>query len=123
MMELSYLFQIDGEPVVPPDSDMAISFEDLDSSDSGRDEAGVMHRVVIRFGVGKWEFVYSFLTPAEYAHMESLLSGKAHFQFTFPDPATHDLRTVTAYRSKHSITWENAVTGKIRNYKFNITEC
>lgn len=117
------LLKIDGSPMVPPDAGMNVSFEDLDSSDSGRDEAGVMHRVVVRYGVGKWEFVYSNISKEEYAYTERLFQGKDHFQFTFPDFVTGEERTVTAYRSRHGITWENIATGMIRNYKFNITEC
>ncbi len=123
MMGKTELLKVDGLPMVPPDADMNVSFEDLDSSDSGRDEAGVMHRLVIRHGVGKWEFSYSNISPADYAYTESLFAEKAQFRFTFPDFLTGQERTVTAYRSSHGVSWQNIATGMIRNYKFNITEC
>ena len=107
-----------------PDADMELSFEDLDGASAGRDESGVMHRQVLRQKVGKWGFVYSRLSQKEYAYMESLFAGKAHFQFTFPSlTEKNGTTTVTAYRSAHGIGWRNAQTGDFRNYKFSIIEC
>mgnify|MGYP007112557199 CR=1 FL=1 len=57
-MTLTNLFKIDGKPMFAPDGDMGFSFEDLDGADSGRDEAGVMHRVIVRHSVGTWSFTY-----------------------------------------------------------------
>lgn len=47
-MTLTNLFQIDGKSLYAPDCDIEPSYSDLDSSDSGRDEAGYMHREVVR---------------------------------------------------------------------------
>lgn len=123
-MKLTELFLIDGKPIVAPDADMGFSFADLDGSDSGRDEAGVMHRDVIRHKVGAWSFSYSNMTDEELNYMESLFGEKAVFSFTYPsrtDPSTP--ATVTAYRSKYSTSWFNAKSKLWRNYKFNIVEC
>lgn len=118
------VFLIDGKPMLLPDADMEVSFEDLDGASAGRDESGVMHRQVLRYKVGKWSFVYSRLSRKEYAYMESLFGGKSHFQFTFPSlTAPNETTTVTAYRSGFGIGWHNAQTGDFRNYKFSIIEC
>lgn len=118
------LFMIDGKPMFAPDGDMGFSFEDLDGSDSGRDEAGVMHRVVVRRGVGTWSFTYSNITDEELAYMESLFAGKAQFTFTHPKLGNCGAAVqTTAYRSKFSLNWKNARTKTWRNYKFNIIEC
>lgn len=107
-----------------PDADMEMSFEDLDSASAGRDESGVMHRIILRRKVGKWSFCYSHLTRKEYAYMESLFAGKAYFSFTFPSlTEKNKSTTVTAYRSGFGIGWHNAQTGAFRNYKFSIIEC
>ena len=45
-MTLTNLFQIDSKSLYAPDCDIEPSYSDLDSSDSGRDEAGYMHREV-----------------------------------------------------------------------------
>jgi len=39
-------FLIDGRPILLPDGGVEINLEDLDSAESGRDESGVMHRIV-----------------------------------------------------------------------------
>ena len=124
MRKKTNLFMIDGMPVLVPDENVEISMEDIDASDSGRDESGVMHRFVVRQGVGKWTFSYGCLTGEEYAYMESLFAGKATFRFTYPDCAAGgEANTVTAYRSKHGILWQSAATGQFRNYSFSIIGC
>lgn len=123
-MKLTELFQIDGHPMFAPDEDMSFSFEDLDSSDSGRDESGVMHRIVVRYKVGAWSFSYSHITNEAYQYMESLFAGKAQFQFTHPsrtDCTTPEV--TTAYRSKYGIVWHSNVTQDYRNYSFTVIEC
>ena len=44
MRKKTDLFLIDGQPMLAPDENVEISVEDIDASDSGRDESGVMHR-------------------------------------------------------------------------------
>jgi len=121
-MKLSDEFKIDGNAMVVPDQDVELSKSDLDSGDSGRDESGVMHRVVVRRRVRTWSFYYSYLTAAEYNYMESLFDGRDEFTFTFPQ--TDGTRgTCTAYCSNNSITVRNIRTGDYRNYKLKIIEC
>ncbi len=118
------LFKINGKPLLPPDEDVSMSLEDLDSSDSGRDESGVMHRCVIRHKVRTWSFVYDHLTQAEYAYMLGVIPNTGTFTFTHPrlDDCTQTEET-TAYCAKYSIVWHSARTRDYRNFKFNIIEC
>ncbi len=118
------LYQINGKPLFAPDEDISMSFEDLDSSDSGRDESGYMHRVVLRYKVGTWAFEYSHITQEEYAYMLSVLPAAGSFTFTHPSltDCTQAEQT-TAYCSKYSIVWHSARTKDYRNFKFNIIEC
>lgn len=123
-MTLVEFFKVDGKPMFAPDADVAISYNDLDGSESGRDEAGFMHRVVIRYNVGTWSFEYSEITEEEKRYMESLFPDAPDFEFTHPDRVDpNKLVTTRCYRSKYGISWHNARTGKYRNYKFNIIEC
>ncbi len=123
-MRLTDLFKIDGQPMVPPNLDMSLSFEDLDSADSGRDESGYMHRIVIRHAVGTWSFEYAHISNDEYKYMESLFQGKKDFQFTYPSREDSTVPATTkAYRSKYGIVWHSKRTNDFRNYKFNIIEC
>ena len=118
------LFMINGKPMLVPDSEVGVSYEDLDSSDSGRDESGVMHRIPVRYKVGSWSFSYSHLTEEEKQYMESIFPESADFYFTHPDRRDASVSVVSqAYRSKYSIAWKNARTGLWSNYGFNIIEC
>lgn len=115
---------INGVPMLVPDSEVGVSYEDLDSADSGRDESGAMHRVPVRYKVGSWSFSYNHLTEAEKQYMESLFPDAADFEFTHPDRLDASVSvTSRAYRSKYSISWKNARTGMWNNYGFNIIEC
>lgn len=118
------LFKINGKPMLVPDEEMAVSYEDLDSSDSGRDESGYMHRIPVRYKVASWPFMYSSLTEEEKQYMESLFPDAPDFEFTHPDRLDASKSVVSrCYRSKYGISWKNAITGDWRNYSFNIIEC
>ena len=123
-MKVTTDFQIEGQPMILPDAGVGFSFEDLDDSSSGRDEAGVMHRFVARYDVGKWAFTFSNITEAEKNYLESLFPKTPTFQFTHPSAEDSDvLVTDTCYRSKRDMSWYNARTGVWKNYKFNIIQC
>ena len=118
------LFKINGKPMFAPDADIDFSYEDLDDADSGRDESGYMHRIVIRYKVMTGTFVFAFISEADMKYMESLFPDEPDFEFTRPsrlDPSKPV--TTRCYRSKYGISWRNARTGLWRNYKFNIIEC
>ena len=118
------LFLINGQPMLVSDAEVGVSYEDLDSSDSGRDESGVMHRIPVRYKVGSWSFTYSHLTEEEKQYMESLFPDAADFTFTHPDRLDSSVAvSCKAYRSKYGISWRNAKTGLWSNYSFNIIEC
>lgn len=124
MRATTNLFMINSKPMLVPDSEVGVSYEDLDGSDSGRDESGVMHRIPVRFKVGSWSFSYSHLTEEEKRYMENLFPESATFYFTHPDRIDASVSvTSQAYRSKYSISWKNARTGLWSGYSFNIIEC
>lgn len=123
MMRKLYLdFRIDDVPILVPDQDLEIEYNDLDSDETGRDESGVMHRIVLRECVRKVTLNYETLTREEYLYMRSLFSGKSQFMVTYRD---HDGTEAefAAYHSSHSITVHNARTGLYKNYKISIIEC
>lgn len=124
MRETTELFLINGKPLLVPDSEVGVSYEDLDSADSGRDESGVMHRIPVRYKVASWSFSYEHLTEAEKQYMESIFPDAADFSFTHPSRTDASVAVTTrAYRSKYSISWKNARTGLWSNYSFKIIEC
>ena len=124
MRPYANLFLINGKQMFAPDEDVGVSYSDLDADDSGRDESGYMHRIVVRYKVGTWSFEYATITEAEKRYLEELFGETPDFDFTHPDRLNAEKQvTCKAYRSKYSIVWHNARTGQWRNYKFNIIEC
>ena len=124
MRETTELFKINGVAMLVPDAQVEVSYEDLDSAESGRDESGVMHRIPVRYKVAVFRFSYDFLTEAEKQYMESLFPDGADFAFTHPQRTDAACPvTVRAYRSKYSISWKNARTGLWSNYGFQIIGC
>ena len=125
MRVLTDFFKINGSALYAPDNDMQMQYTDLDSSESGRDDKGYMHRVVLRSKVGTWSFEYTQLTDAEYTYLCNLLdSAGATFSFTHPPRgAGSGAETTTCYCSNYGICWRDARQGIWRNFKFNIIEC
>ena len=108
-------------PLLVPDN-LSVSYTDLDSDDSGRDESGFMHRIVLRRKVAVWSFEYTYLTQAEKDYMERVFSD-AYDVFDFVRPYKKGTIETKAYCSNYGIAWHNAKEGKWKNYKFNIIEC
>ncbi len=123
-MDLTALFTVEGQPLPAPDQGVQCNYEDLDSHDAGRDEAGFMHRSLVRSKVGSWTFSYSHLTEPERAYLEGLFPPGGTFTFGHPDrlDSTKTV-TCTAYRSKYNLAWFNARLGLWKNYSFTIIEC
>lgn len=121
---VSDIFMINGEPMLIPDAGVEFSYEDLDAADSGRDESGVMHRIVARHKVGKWTFEFARISEEDKQYMESLFPDAADFEFTHPKRHnSFDSVSTRCYRSKYELSWYNARTGIWHNYKFSIIEC
>lgn len=124
MRNTTNLFQVNGKPMLAPDAEVAVSYEDLDAADAGRDEAGFMHRILVRSKVPSWDFSYSHLTEAEKVYMESLFGENATFSFTHPSRLDASVaETTRCYRSKYAISWKNAKTGLWSGYGFRIIAC
>lgn len=124
MRSTTNLFTINGKPMLVPDGNVSISYEDLNASDSGRDESGVMHRIILRHNVATWKFSYSHLTEEEKQYMESLFPEAP--TFTFGHPSRTDatvMETSECYRSKYGISWKNATTGLWSGYSFSVIQC
>ena len=118
------LFKINGLPILVPDEEVGVNYEDLDTSDSGRDESGVMHRIVARYKVGSWTFSYDCLTEDERRYMESLFENEPEFNFEYPDRLDSSKTAMCrAYRAKYGISFKNARSGLWSKYSFKIVEC
>ena len=123
MRSLTELFLINGKPMLTPDADVTVSYEDIDAADAGRDQAGYMHRSLVRSKVASWSFSYNFLTEEEKNYMESIFPTSGTFNFTHPARNESGLIDTTCYRSKYTISWRSAKTGLWSGYGFTIIEC
>lgn len=122
MRKYDFDFLIDGQPILVPDADITVGCEDLDAPESGRDEGGFMHRMVMRTDVLTIPLAYASLTRDEYRYMKSLFRGKSEFRVDCLDDDGNPV-SFHAYRSKHGITYHNRRTGEYKNYNFNIIQC
>ena len=124
MNKTTWLYAINGKAMLIPDAGVQTDFSDILSIQSGRDEAGYMHRVVKRSKVGSWRFTYSTLSQEGYQYMLGLLNAGDTFDFTYPDPTDPaQPKTVRAYIEKYGIGWYSARQGLYRNLKFDVVEC
>lgn len=118
------LFAVNGKPLLVPDAPATVNYTDLESSDSGRDETGVMHRVVIRHKVPAWNFSYSHLTDEEKQYMESIFPDDPSFVFRHPPRGGGaDPEETQCYLSNYGISLKNTKTGLWSGYSFTITAC
>ena len=123
MRSETYLFTVNGKPMLAPDAEVTVSFSDIDGADAGRDQNGILHRSVVRYKVASWEFHYSNLTAEEKAYLENLFPDAPTFQFGHPDRQDASKQTTTeCYRSQYGISWRNARTGLWSDLKFQIIE-
>lgn len=123
MRSLTELFQVNGKPMLAPDEEVSVSYEDIDGPDAGRDQAGFMHRSMLRCKVPSWNFTYSSLTEEEKNYMESLFGEAADFTFTHPARGDGEAEQTRCYRSKYTICWKNAKSGLWSNYGFTVIAC
>ena len=88
MRQFAKQFWINGQPMLAPDADVTATYKDLDCADGGRDEAGVMHRIVLRPKVGVWTFCYSRLSEEERRYMERLFPRRGGLSLYPSKPAS-----------------------------------
>ena len=122
MNTITELFKINGQPMLAPDAGVEVSYSDLDAADSGRDEAGYMHRLVVRHKIPTWQFSYTHLTAEEYAYLRALLPREGTFVFSYPNE-DGQVEETEAYLSKYTVLWQDLTRGIYRNLKFSIIGC
>lgn len=127
MLRKTNLLQIDGNPLPEPTEPAEILFTDIESDDSGKDEAGVYHREILRFGVLSCTLTYSHLSNEECAYLFRLLENKSTFRFTCPVSSdSKDVEqtvTRTCYCTDHGAALQRLKGGVWRDAKLQIQEC
>lgn len=127
MLNKTNLLQIDGKPLPEPTEPAEIGFADVESKDSGYDESGVYHRLVMRYGVLSCALTYGYLTNEECAYLLELLQNKDTFQFTCPISSNSKevTKTITrtCYCSNRSAALQRLKNGAWRDMTLKIQEC
>lgn len=113
---------IDGVPMLTPDIDVEITYEDLESSDSGFDQGGFYHRIVMKFNRRKWKFKYAILTKDEFVYLRALLKGKQSFLFSFQNEQ-EKTETVMAISNPVTVAFQSKRSGLYKNLTIEIVEC
>ena len=117
------LFTVNGQPMLAPDAEVAVTSEDLDAASAGRDQNGLLHRSVVRYKVASWSFHYESLTEEERQYLESLFPDSPTFRFGHPSREDASVQVQTeCYRSKYGISWRNGRTGLWKNLSFSVIE-
>ncbi len=65
-------YYINNVEMPSPEVDFEEEDNTFDGENAGRDERGVMHRDIIRTGVGKWNFTHRMLTQAQRIQLRNL---------------------------------------------------
>ena len=113
---------IDGAPILTPDADVEVSFEDIVDESSGFDASKFYHRFVWRFDRRSWKFKYSFLTREEYLYLRSLYRQKTTFTFTFVNDEDQK-ESVIAYCTTGNVVYQSKRSGLYKNFALEIIEC
>ena len=113
---------IDGEPILTPDADIEVGFEDMVDEGSGFDEAKYYHRFIWRFDRRSWKLKYAFLTREEYLYLRSLYKQKVTFKFSFINE-DGDQETVDAYCVAGNVVYQSKRSGLYKNFSMEIIEC
>ncbi len=117
MNKTSWLYAIDGKPLLTPDEGVQMDFEDVLPGKGELDLGGEREKICV------WHFHYKTLTREAYSYMLPLLKRTGSFTFTYPDP-TDPLKSLTkrAYIEEYSVIWQSAKNGLYRNLKFDVLE-
>ena len=117
---LDNLHLVGDSPMLMPDIDVEIIYEDIDTGDY--DESGFYHRMIKRFDKRTWKFKYAALTAEEFAYLRSLIKNKASFPFTFYNE-DNEKESVLAFCKPVSIVYQSKRSGLYKNLIIEIVEC
>ena len=113
-------YRIDGKKMLAPDEGVTYTCSDL-VAESARDEAGYLHRVILRHDMRSWEFSYAVLTTEEYQYITDLLKGKSEFVFEIVN-TDGEAERVKCYCEKKTASFYSKRHGLYKNLKFAVVE-
>lgn len=124
MLRLTDLLQIDDDPLPVPTQQMELSYKDIVSSDSGRDEAGVMHREVLRYHVMTCKLTWDLLNDETYDYILRRIAGKETFRFRHPRiGSSKETVEDICYAEAFDISLNDPKKERWRGLQLNIYQC
>ena len=100
---------------LPAGGVVTVKQADLDAPETGRDESGYLHRVVLRHGLRTWEFSYRDLTAAQLAALQALLP-QGQCCLTWAEG------TADCYLAAFTVTGRQTLTGTAVNATLTLKE-
>lgn len=124
-MTSSYYVKINGTTLSPQpkaDGGLSVSYQDVHSADSGRDESGSMHFKVVARKI-KLQFKFPPMTASQASTILGLINDPT-FDVTFFDLETNAARTITCYKGDRSSDWYSFVIAHahLNGLSFNVIE-
>lgn len=98
---------------MPEPRKLSVALQDLDTSESGRNQSGYMFRDRVRGGATAARKISIEMMPLTNSEISELLVaiGPASFSVTYPDPYTGTNRTGTFYVGDRSVPVHNVTNG------------
>ena len=119
---LTNIYQINGSPIPAPDENVQVRYQDVGDK-SLTDEAGFLHKQVLRRGVATWTLRYSYLPKAQRDKLIGLLTADT-FWFTHPDRLDSDKADESlCYLESHTECLQSAISGDYRDVCLTIRQC
>ncbi len=110
-------YYIDGEKLPELGGSVTLQMTDLESGETGRDEAGFFHRAVLRQGLRSWEFSYRELTPRAYTALMAQLPRKDSFLLK------GDSDAVRCWLASLEASRAESLKGPVYRLCFTVKEC
>lgn len=106
---------------MPEPSSISVSYQDLDSDSTKRNEKGVLQRDRVRQGVHKLSLRWP---PLSQSDAETILNAvkPASFSVKYLDPATASYKTSTMYVGDRSCEMQRTALGWRWNISFDLIE-
>lgn len=113
---MTEIYYMDGRALPPANGGVKCRRADLESGESGRDEGGFLHRVVLRTGVLSWVFSYRDLTPTACRQLLEVLPQKDCFLLQGEDARRCYLEEISTHR-------RDTLQGTVYDVTLTVREC
>ena len=106
-------FSVNGHPLPVEPKSASITYQDLDG-ESERNANGYLVRQILRRDVVKIELEFGpIYSETAFELLRMFDDEERTFEFTYPDPLTNDIATITAYCGDRQLGYMRTQIGKV----------